>query len=240
VINEAMATRIWPGQNPVGQLVTREKDAPPLRVVGVVRNARYYRIDQDYAPFFFFPLAQFPDRDMTLLIRSSIEPAALDAAVRAAMAEVDKVVVLSPLRSLQQLAHAQSAGLRASANLTTAFGLLAFVLAIMGIVVVVSFGTAQRMREVGIRLTLGAKPRDILVLLARPTLISTACALLVGAPLSILAVRTITKTMRHVQAADPRVMMLVILTLGAASALTALLPARRALNIQPRHILSAD
>ena len=164
IVNETLARRLWPGENPVGRrLRSGEPDstAPWATVVGVVADVR--RQGPDRAPIAqtFWPLTQRPSRGGALVVRTSVEPSTLAAAVRVATMEVNRSVSVRQATTLRQQLDAQLAGREFNLGLLAVFAMVALALAGVGIFGLMSYAVTQRRQELGIRLALGAQPRGV-------------------------------------------------------------------------------
>jgi predicted permease len=238
VVSRLMAERLWPGRPAVGE--TFVLDGTPFRVVGVAGDVRSARLDSAAGYTAYLPDAAMPRSSMSLVVRTSGEPARLAGAVRAAIREVapgQAFVEVVPLRA--KLADAASTP-RLFAALASAFGALALALAAVGLYGVVAYVARQREREIGVRVALGAPPARVLALMLRQGLAPVAAGLVVGLAGALAAARVLRALLFEVSATDPATYAAVAALLGAVAALAAYLPARRAARVDPLVALRAD
>ncbi len=238
VVNQTLAGRFWPGQNPVGRRlrVFREEH----EVVGVARDAKYQALDQEPTSFLYLPLAQAGADRMTLFVRARTEPGPTLAAVRREVAALDPDV---PLQQAMPFSAMVGMGLfpqRLAATLIGAFGLLGLALAAVGIYGVLSFHVGQRTQEIGVRLALGAAAGDVVGMVLRQGLRLVAVGMAVGLAAALAATRLLTSLLHGVSATDPATFLAVPALLTAVALLASWLPARRAARVNPMTALRAD
>jgi predicted permease len=236
IVNEAMAARYWPGRSAVGQSFRlTSADGPALRVVGVAKNSKYIRIWERPTPYFYTPLSQYRSSMRVLQVRSS---KALDQLAPLVEKEIRALGPDVPLTDVQTMREAMgSLGglllLRIGAVQATAMGLLGLALAVVGVYGVASYAAAQRTREIGLRIALGATARNILQMILRQGVMMVAGGTTAGLALALGMTAVLTSVLGMERAVDPLVftlttMLLCTVTLGACY-----LPARRATRIQP-------
>ncbi len=240
LVNQALADRLWPGRSAVGRTLwswSADGADVPLQVVGVVANGRYYRSWLDAGrPFLFVPLAQNPSRSMTLHLRYEGPTGALADSVRRAITDAGPGIP-TPRVGTAAAAMAGAVALqRTNARLLTLFGALATLIATIGVYGVVSFTVNQRMHEIGVRVALGARPRDVRSMIVagsgRPLLVGAALGLLVA---SLLA-RPLAPLLFGVGPRDPATYGLVVLGVLAAGLAATHGPARRATRVDPLRV----
>jgi putative ABC transport system permease protein len=239
VINEAFARRHFAGENPLGQhirLQVQERD--PLLIVGVAGNVRHFGLEEQpfpevYVPFLQHPLSKTYQRSMTIVARSKTEPGAVTGSLRAALTSLDKSLPVYALKPMSEYLRDSLARRRFNLILMSVFGGVAMALAAVGIYGVISYGVTQRTHEIGIRLALGAQPRQLVNLVVRQGM----ALAFGGVALGLLAALSLTRLMKtllfEVSPTDPLTFIAIALLLTFVALLAALVPARRATKVDP-------
>jgi predicted permease len=237
VVNEAFGQKYFAGRSPVGERIFMG-DAS-REIVGVVADAKSY-LDQPALPTAFIPAAQasFTGSKMwenwfprSLVVRSNVDPLTLSRAVRQAVETVDPLVPTGAIRTMEEM-MSRSLALRGFLmRLLGIFGGLALVLASVGLYGVISFLVGCRTREIGVRLSLGARPADVLRLILADGLTLVIAGVLVGVAAALLLTRLLESMMYGVSPRDPLVFVLVSLLMIAVSLVACYVPARRAMKI---------
>jgi predicted permease len=234
VVSQAFADRFWPGQDAVGKKL---RDLGPatgaVEVVGVVADTKLRRVSEDPQPIVYVPLAQWPSSRMTLAVRSSLATREAIASVRAAVARVDPELPLFRVRTLEDQIAASLARERLLAGLFTGFGALALLLSWAGLYGLVSFVTASRTREIGVRMALGADADDVIRLVVGQSLQLAAVGLGVGLAASIALGRLLSGLLYGVDPVDLPTLAAVAGLALLAGAAAGHFPARRAVRIEP-------
>jgi predicted permease len=242
IVNETMARQWWPGGEAIGQRVRLPlRDPGPLyEVVGVVHDGKYVALTETQHPFMYLPAAQHPRTRGTLHIRTRSDPGALTPQVRAAVREVAPDVPAYNARTLQDLMQRSLSQERLMARLLTVFGLLALMIAAVGIYGVLAYSVARRTRELGIRMALGAGRGDIvrLVLGQSATLIGVGLA--VGLAASVALTRLAKTFLYGVTPTDPVAFGAAVLTLTTVAFVATSIPALRATRVDPLAALRTD
>lgn len=234
VVNETMARRYWPGTSPVGKRIALGGTDEWREVVGVIPDVRHWGLDQPVNPEMYFPQAQLPfSSAMTFVVQTSTDPASLAAAAREQVRFVDANLPLSRVQTMEQVAARSMDPRRGGMLLLSAFGLLALTLAAAGIYGVMSHLVALRRAEIGIRMTLGARPSTVMGLILREGLFQAAIGLAIGITGGVLAMRTFRAMLFEVEPADPVTIAAVTVLLFATAALACIVPARRAMRVDP-------
>lgn len=236
IINDALARRYWPGQDALGKHI-RVAGGRPLEVVGVVKDANAYIFQQTSTPFFYRPLLQNPSPGMTLHVRSKGDPMATLPAVRNEIDALDQNVILTDAGTLSDHLSEALLGLRVVSTLTGIFGLLALVLALVGVFSVVSYSASRRTREIGIRLALGAQRVDILRMILREALFIVLVGVAAGFFMAVASGRLLASLMFANSGIDSSVYIVVTLMLIAIAMLACFLPAYKATRVDPSDAL---
>jgi putative ABC transport system permease protein len=236
IINEEMANRYFEGEDPVGRrlkLGRPESSAPWLTVVGVVRNVRHFGLDNPIRREIFRPYTQAVWPSMTVTVKTAIEPLTLAAPVKAALARVDPEQPVSRVSSMQDVIDASIGSRRFPMQLLTLLSCVALTLAAVGVYGVVNYLVSQRTRELGIRMALGARRRDVMQLVVGGSLPPVLAGLAAGALGAMVAARFLSTILYGVTASDPSVLTTILAILGTVAGGAAWLPARRAAAVDP-------
>ncbi|MGE5278103.1 MAG: ABC transporter permease [Acidobacteriota bacterium] len=244
VVSESFARRYWAGENPLGR---RFRVALADRtVVGIAGDIRVRGLERDSEPQVYLPSRQVDDGVMPfyipkdLVVRASASPAVLIPAIREIVARADPTVPVSDVRRLSDIVEADTAPRRVQARVVEAFAAIAFLLAGIGIHGLLAFTVSQRVGEIGVRMALGAQPRDILEMVLRRGVLLSAAGAVLGAVLACAAGRTMQALLAGVSPADAA-------TLAAAAGLSlamtvagSLVPAFRAVRVDPLTAIRAE
>nr|MDQ3806469.1 ABC transporter permease [Acidobacteriota bacterium] len=238
VVNEALARRFFPGPDPVREAVGRRissgsPEGPFRQIVGVARDGKYWTMGEAPQPFVYFPLAQSYSANVTMVVRAEGDPAALAGAIRGAARELDAGLPLYDVKTIEEHLGLSLFPARLAATLLGAFGLLALLLAAVGVYGVVSYAAAQRTREIGIRMALGAQKWDVLRLVGGSGLLLVAGGVALGLAAALALTRFMASLLYGVSATDPGVFALVVALLAAVALLACYVPARRAAKVDP-------
>jgi macrolide transport system ATP-binding/permease protein len=241
IINQAMARQVWAGQNPVGKLFRLGPPTVPFtEIVGVVKDTTGARLWEEGEPYVYLPLlqtekgpyVQTAQLGMKLLIRAAVNPDMIAALVPRIVKSLDPNVQVSA-RTLSQSLGRWLWFSQAGATLASAIGILALLLAAMGIYGVMSYSVGQRTHEIGIRMALGAHPRDILRLVVGQGLRITLYGVALGLVVALGVTRTIAAMLYRVKPTDPISFGSVSILLLGVALLACYIPARRAMRVDP-------
>ena len=235
VVNETMANRYWPNENPIGKRFhAGSAESPPWEVVGVAQNGKYLLVIEAPLPYFYVPLAQNYASMRILQLRTSVPPESLSARLEREVHSLDPDIPVSePATMAQTLGGLQGFLMfRIAAVQTTAMGMLGLALALVGVYGVVSYGAAQRTREIGIRMALGATPRAILAMILARGVSMVIVGVVVGL-LGAAAVARVLSFLLYVPATDPLTFLGVPAVLAAVALWACYIPARRATRVDP-------
>ena len=240
VVNEAFAKRFWGNADPIGKRISTDGDGGPWReIVGVARDGKYVSISESPRPFVFYPQLQVPD-GVTLHVRTSGDPKRILAAVRREVATVAPTWMMERPRTLDEHIGAALLPQRVAAGILGAFGVVALVLAAVGLYGVVAFAVAQRTREIGIRVALGAESGSVLRLMLRQGMTLAGIGLLIGIPLAAGVAKLISGFLLGSGAADPLVFAGAAALMAAVTLVASYVPARRAARVNPIVALRAQ
>ncbi|MGH9834363.1 MAG: ABC transporter permease [Blastocatellia bacterium] len=240
IVNEATARRYWPGQEAVGKRIILGRGTQFAEIVGVVRNSKEKGLTADPRPAIYLPLLQQSVPELTLHVRAATDAQTLLAAVRREVQALDATLPVYNLGTLAQQKDGSLYTERLAATLLTLFGLLALLLAAVGIYGVLSYAVTERTREMGIRLALGARPRDLLKLVVGQGLILTIIGLGLGVGAAFALTRLIEKLIFGVSSTDPLTFVVIPLLLAGVALLACWIPARRATRVDPLVALKCE
>jgi putative ABC transport system permease protein len=205
-----------------------------MTVVGVVRDVRYSWLNREIIPTIYRSFRQSPPHFTTLILRTrGQDPAQLAPSVRSAIAAIDPNLPLYNVKPFDKVIIESIVGMAYVATIMAVLGIIALVLASVGVYGVMSYVVSERTHEIGIRMSLGAGARDILSLVLRKGLVLTALGLVLGFPVAILMARALSGLFFGVEPTDPVALFGVPLLLAAVAALACYLPARRASRVDP-------
>jgi putative ABC transport system permease protein len=217
-----------------------------MTVVGVVADSRQSSLREEARAEYFLPIAQAPTSAggawgaMTMVARTQGDPAALAAAARRATWSVDPRLALANVRTLRDLVSESVAQPRFTMLLVLIFGAVALVIAAIGVYGVVAYSVSRRTREVGVRLALGARPRDVVRLIVSQSLRVAGAGVVLGIAGALVVTRALAKLLYGVSATDPWTFAAIAALLTAVAALATYLPARRATRVEPTLALRGD
>jgi predicted permease len=238
IVNQTMADKFWPKEDPIGKRFTLKPLAAPaqtMQVVGVAANGKYANIAEDPTAFFYVPLAQNFISMQTLQLRSSVAPESLIAPVRNEIFRLASDLPISATSTMQQVVEGTNGTqiFRFAAYFAAAVGGLGLFLAVLGVYGVVSFAAAQRTREIGIRMALGGSASDVLRLVLRQGLGMVIAGLLIGVLAALALTRVMARFLIDVSPSDPLTYITVAVLLSAVALLACWIPARRATRVDP-------
>ena len=239
LINEALARKAFPGQDPIGRLIYCGLDSPkPMQIVGVVGDIRQRGPAAEPLPEIIMPYEQHPrpSTAMRLLVRTASEPGAIAEALRRQARELSPDVPVK-FTTMQELLAENVAAPRFRTLLIGIFAALAVCLAMAGVYGVMAFVVGQRVNEIGLRMALGASPAQVLGLVMRQGMILAAIGLAVGLTASLAATRLLTKMLFGVKPTDPLTYAGVAIALSAVALLATYIPSRRAMKVDPLEAL---
>lgn len=241
VVNEQMAKKFWPGRDPIGQrFKAGALDDKETEVVGVVRDSIYRDLREPKQEILYVPLLEGDFGAATLHLRISGDPALVFNELRAQARAVDRSVPLFGMRTLDAQIGGTLSTERMLATVSTILGALAIVLAMVGLYSVLANAVAQRAREIGIRMALGAARTQVIGMVMRDTLRMVLIGVLVGIPVSLAASRWIASFLYGIKAQDPLTYFAIAALVVGAGFAAAYVPSRRASNVDPMVVLRYD
>jgi len=239
VVSETLARRFWPGEDPLGKRLTPGPATSTnpddwITVVGVARDVRQFELDADPKPQMYLSYEQagfFEPGD--LVVSTAVDPLGLAGAVRQAVWQVDRDQPVSDVRTMSDILSASLARQRFSTLLLALFAAVALALAAVGVYGVMSYTVARRTHEIGIRMALGARQRDVLRLAVGQALRLVAAGVAVGLAGALLLTRVMASQLYGVSATDPVTLVTITLVLVCVALLASYVPARRAARVDP-------
>jgi len=239
IINRTAAERYWPGTSPVGQTVTVGR-ASGVEIIGVVGDVRQTAISAEPKPAVYVTFTQVSRVGMTLVVRTERDPASLISAVQQAIWDVDPDQPISQIATMEKVISDSLVEPRFSMTMLGAFAVLALVLAAVGIYGVVSYTTARRTHEIGIRMAVGAKAEDVIRAVLGTGMVPTAAGIAVGLLVAFLTTRLMRSLLFAIDPFDPITVAVGAALLAAVALLASLVPAARAARVDPVVLLRQE
>jgi predicted permease len=237
LINETFARTYFPDENPVGRRISFDtrNNTDPIEIVGVSRDAKYSQVRGETPPTVYTPYLQNISGlgQMTFAVRTAGDPTEMIAAIRQAAQAVDSNVPLFDLKTQSEQVDQALAQERLFARLSAFFGLLALLLACIGLYGIMSYSVARRTHEIGIRVALGAQPGNVLWLVMRETLLLVLAGVAIGVPVALAAAKVISSMLFGLTATDPVTIFIAMFLMMGVGAFAGYLPARRASRVDP-------
>jgi len=249
-VDTMLARHFWPGVDPVGRRMffpedrndmTRITERTPLfLVVGVVREVKLRGLVEGVGDVgaYYFPQAQAPERRLTFVVRTDGDPSALGNAIRRAIAGVDRELPVFDVQPMARRAEQSLASRRTATQLAIAFGVVALLLAAIGIYGVLAYLVAQRTKEIGIRVALGSSRAAVFRMVLGEGLLLIAVGAMIGALCAPLVSRSIQSQLFGIRGSDPLILASAVVMLVVVGFVACVLPAQRATRIDPVVALS--
>jgi predicted permease len=240
IINETMAREVFGERTPVGrhfQFVNGADRNVAIQVIGVARDSKYTSLEQQVPPTLFMPHAQAPPSGMTVEVRTTSDPVTVASAIREAVRQTDPSIPIAEMKTQRQQIAETIGKPRAFAALTTFSGMIALLLACVGLYGVVSYETIRRTHEIGIRMALGARRSDVLRLVMRQTVVVVTIGAGIGVGLALAASRLIGSLLFGIAPSDPFAIGSALAVLIGVALAASYLPARRASQLDPTQAL---
>src|SRR5688572_10343700 len=233
LINQTMARRFWPGQDPTGKQIKLLEDGTIGTIVGVVGDTKQFRLNDEPAPQVYGSYSQQPIYFATLVARTSVEPMSVSEAVRQAIWRVDPDQPMWKIRSVEWLVERSVADRKFLLALMLVFAALALALTVIGLYGVIRYLVHQRTQEIGIRMALGAQMRHIMQLILKHGVMLVALGLVFGLVAAVVLTRLMAHLLYGVTATDPVTFAAIGLLLTIVALVACYLPARRAAQVDP-------
>jgi predicted permease len=238
VVNQTFVQRFYPGENPIGRRITFEEDSDKddVEIVGVIGDVKYRNPKEPVRPTVYRPIFQVQEQGAfsnAIQIRTDGDPLSIAPAVRAAIAQVDDKLTIGTFTSLRLQTEDTLRQERLIAQLVSFFGILALVLAAVGLYGIMSHAVVRRTNEIGIRMALGAERRNIVVMVLRESMVLVLFGVVIGVPVSIAAAKLISSQLFGLTGGDPLSLVIAIAVLSIVAAFAGYLPARKASRVDP-------
>jgi putative ABC transport system permease protein len=243
IINETMARRFWPGENPIGRRMKYgrlDDGAPWMTIVGVVADTRRTGYDAVVRPETYLPYAQNPDSIMTVVVRTTGDPASTRPSLEAIVRALDPQVAVQHVQPLETVVSGMTAQRRLNTILLGGFAVVATLLALVGLYGVMAYSVQQRTRELGVRLALGATGSNVMQLVLKEGLQLVAIGLVVGLAAAVASSSLLSKILYHVDPTDPVTLASIALMTLIVSTMACAVPALRAWRVDPVTALRAE
>jgi putative ABC transport system permease protein len=243
IVDQLLADRYFPGQDPIGKGIRMStvKGREVRTIVGVVPHLKVYGFEEETVlPQGYLPQTQRPETALVILLRTSLRPESLEKSVKEIVSSLDPNQPVFEFKMMQDLVAETWATPRLMSFLLATFSGLALVLALVGLYGVMAYNGLRRMREIGLRLALGARRSQIVTMMLRQGMRLLIIGLLVGFAVAFALSRVIRSLLFEVNASDPRIYIAVSIVLGSAAAAACWIPARRASRVDPMITLRAE
>ena len=243
VVSESMAQRLWFGQSAIGKRLKtedRENAAPWLTVVGVVGDVQHEIYDRSFRSILYLPCAQAPPHSMDFVLRSDSNPQQFAPSVRRIIRNLDSNLAVEHLETLAVKISAQASSLQYVALLLAGFGILALILSAVGVYALMANSVAERRREIGIRMALGAQKGNVLRAVMGRALVATGVGLACGVLLALACARLLSSLIYGVSAWDTETFVIIPILLAFVALAATYFPARRTTSIDPMQTLRTE
>ena len=241
VVNEAFARRFFAGASPLGKRIDFSWDTQGMQeIIGVIRDMREGALDSPAEPTMYVPLEQRPSDAMFMLVRTSVDPAAVIDGVRRVMLELDRDLPVARIRPLADLVTASVAGRRVPMSMLGVFSIVALLLAAVGLYATISYSVAQRQREIGIRVALGAEAGQVVRGVLGSAFVLIGIGVGVGSLLALWLSRFLAGLLYGVEARDPITFVGVALVIAVVALVASYLPALWASRVDPMVVLRGE
>ena len=232
IVNETLAKKYFPGKSAIGQRLKGETDKWD-EIVGVVADTKYQSMSEKPTAYFYVPFQQTQGSRIALFVRTGTAPESLGNTIQAAVVKMDPALGVSNLQTMRQTIEKSLVGFEGTALMLSIAGFIGLLLATIGIYGVVAYSVAQRTHEVGIRMALGANPENILGLILRQGMAPALIGIVIGLAGSFALTRLIEGQLYGVKPTDPLTLAAVSVLLCLVTAAACVIPARRAMRVDP-------
>jgi len=240
IVNENLAQRFWPNQDPIGRRLERGDTEPWRTVVGVVRDTKEFSVDKEPPISIYHPHEQFPIGTMFLVVRSTTDAASLTSSITSQIRQLDPELPAFEFKTMEQRLSDSLTRRRFSTLLLSTFATVALVLSAIGIYGVMAYSVTQRTQEIGIRMALGAQPGRIMRMVVRHSIILTVVGVLIGLGSALALTRVMSSLLYGVSATDVLTFSIPPVVLGLVALLASYFPARRAARVDPTIALRSE
>ncbi|HEY6333198.1 MAG TPA: FtsX-like permease family protein, partial [Blastocatellia bacterium] len=239
IVSQAFARHFWPNQEAIGKRFKIDPAGPLIQVIGITRDEKHLFFNEDPRPFAYFPLPQNFNSAVTAALYSTANPATLAASLTKAVHDLDPDLPLFDIETMPDHLNNGAAFLfvRLGAGFAGLFGLVALVLASVGIYGTVSYSVSRRTREIGVRMAMGAGRPRVLTMIFRQGLVLVLVGLAIGFPVALAATKLLSSLLYGVSATDPMTFAIVSGVLALIAVAASLTPAYRAATIDPLEAL---
>jgi putative ABC transport system permease protein len=233
IINNDLAHIYFPNEDPINKRITFDDGGSWISIVGVTGDVKQLGLDSSARPEVYFPYLQVAAPSMSIVVRSASEPLSLVSAVKSQIQMIDKDLPLDDAETMQQILADSSSGQRFNTLLLTVFAVVALVLAIVGIYGVMSYTVAQRTHEIGIRVAIGAQPRDVFRMVIGQGMMLAMIGVGFGLVGAFGLTRLMTTMLFGVEPTDPATFISIAVLLTAVALVACYIPGRRAAKVNP-------
>jgi predicted permease len=242
IIDETLARDYWPGQEALGKQIAFDfKEGPKMTIVGIVKHARVSSLEQDNKEgFYYLPLSQVPSPNLDVVVRTSANPKTMGDAIRNAVRQVDPNQAVYDFQTMEQRIDSSLVSRRFLVVLLSVFAGLALLLSALGLYGVISYGVHMRVREIGIRMALGAGRSDVLRMVLRHGAEMAAAGVVLGLVATFMAGRVLSSMLFATRLFHPLTLLATATLLTATILLASYLPARRASKLDPMRTLREE
>jgi putative ABC transport system permease protein len=243
VVNDRLAKRLWPGENPIGKSIKQGWPEGPgtwRQVIGVIADVKFEGVTAETPMQVYLPLTQESSRSLAIVVRTPAEPALMNSSVQAVVHQLDKDLPLYAVRTMDQVLDTSMARERMSMSIFVVFAAVALTLASVGLYGVVSHGVTERTHEIGVRMALGAEPRHVRGLVVRQGLSMALAGMVLGLAGAMALSRSVQGLLFGVTATDPITFGAVAAMLLGVALVACYIPAWRATRLDPTTALRAE